>query len=50
MFMSTVKKNNLPGVMDCLSRGVDVNTVSEDGTGGDKETLETKKIENFFFV
>ena len=30
-FIEHCKANNLEGVTDCLSRGVDVNTVSEDG-------------------
>ena len=30
-FVRACKNNDLKGVSDCLSRGVDVNTVSEDG-------------------
>ena len=30
-FLKYCEDNNLTGVTDCLSRGVDVNTVSEDG-------------------
>ena len=30
-FLESCHDNNLNGVTDCLSRGVDVNTVSEDG-------------------
>ena len=30
-FLQHCQDNNLDGVTDCLSRGVDVNTVSEDG-------------------
>ena len=30
-FLKYCKSNNLDKVTDCLSRGVDVNTVSEDG-------------------
>ena len=30
-FLHHCHKDNIEGVTDCLSRGVDVNTVSEDG-------------------